>query len=202
MGEDQERAHVAVQVLSQISPKQCAKEHEVCEVLMDAFWKVGLSVQRQIVSVAASRGTIQSRISSSRYWTSTPTAPCSRVRSTCWVRSCTCPRWHPGFSPLLHHQYDDVKEAALEACIAIGGDEVRERFVAMSGSDEPVDRLMAVYALGKLDATANRDILTQALEDEIPDIRKVAVEALASGADDAWRPLVLSKLNDESKDVG
>jgi len=47
------------------------------------------------------------------------------------------------------------------------------------------------------------DLLKQALDDEIPDIRKVSVEALSSACDvsDAWRPLVLVKLNDESKEV-
>ena len=45
------------------------------------------------------------------------------------------------------------------------------------------------------------DYLIQALEDEIPDIRKVAVEAMASGGGDAWRPLIQTKLSDESKDV-
>ena len=201
MGEDQERAHVAVQVLSQISPNQCAKEHEVCEVLMDAFWKVGLSVQRQIVSVAASRGTIQSKDFFIKILDEHSDGTVLKSAVYLLGEKLRLPEVASKIFPLLHHQYDDVKEAALEACIAIGGDEVRERFVVMSGSEEPVDRLMAVYALGKLDATANRDILTQALEDEIPDIRKVAVEALASGADDAWRSLVLSKLNDESKDV-
>ncbi len=104
---------------------------------------------------------------------------------------------------LLDHQYDDVKEAALEACVAIGGPAVRERFVAMAESEEPIHRLMSTYALGKLGASDNMDILTRALDDEVPDIRKVAIEALASACDvnDDWRPLVLSKLNDESKDV-
>jgi HEAT repeat protein len=80
---------------------------------------------------------------------------------------------------------------------------VRERFISMFASDEPIHRLMAVYALGKLGVSRNMDILTQAIEDAVPDIRKVAIEALASECDisDDWQPLVLSKLNDESKDV-
>jgi HEAT repeat protein len=105
--------------------------------------------------------------------------------------------------PLMEHQYDDVKEAALDACIAIGGPDVQAHFQEMFGSSESINRLMAAYALGKLGPMENLDILTQAAEDEVPDIRKVAVEALAaSGGDDAvWRPLVLHRLFDESKDV-
>jgi len=201
MGEDQERAHVAVQVLSQISPNQCKEEHEVCNVLMDAFWKVGLSVQRQIVSVAASRGAIQSKDFFIKILDEHTDGTVLKSAVYLLGEKLRLPEVAVKIFPLLRHQYDDVKEAALEACIAIGSGEVRERFVAMSASDEPVDRLMAVYALGKLDATANMDILTQALEDEIPDIRKVAVEAMASGGGDAWRPLIQTKLSDESKDV-
>jgi len=203
LGDDPERARVAVQVFSQISPSQCESDNEVCEVLMDAFWKVALPIQRQIVSVAASRGNLESKDFFIHILDEHTDGTVLKSAVYLLGEKLRLPEVAVKIFPLLRHQYDDVKEAALEACIAIGGEEVRQRFVGMASSDEPVDRLMAVYALGKLDAAANIDILTTALEDEIPDIRKVAVEALASasGETDKWRPLVLSKLNDESKDV-
>ena len=203
LGEDPEKARVAVQAMSQVVPEKCDEEHEVCRVLMDAFWKVGLSIQRQIVGVAASRG---NEISKEFFLNILENHTDGTVlKSAVYFlgEKLRLPDVAEKIFPLLDHQYDDVKEAALEACIAIGTPEVRDRFIEMAGSDEPLHRLMATYALGKLDAVENLDILTRALDDEVPDIRKVAIEALASACNvsDDWRPLVLPRLSDESKDV-
>jgi HEAT repeat protein len=104
----------------------------------------------------------------------------------------------------LSHPYDDVKEAALEACIAVGGPEMAERFRDLFASEEPVQRLMAVYAMGKLGPENFTTELNRALEDEVPDIRKVALEAFAGlcvldlpGS----LPYVVAKLSDENRDV-
>jgi HEAT repeat protein len=103
----------------------------------------------------------------------------------------------------LHHPYDDVKEAALDACVAIGGSVMAERFKEMSKSQEPLERLMAVYALGKIDPESNIEELRAALEDEIPDIRKVALEAVANlcGPEGEGLALLVSRLSDESREV-
>ncbi|WP_320005800.1 HEAT repeat domain-containing protein [Maridesulfovibrio sp.] len=107
-----------------------------------------------------------------------------------------------GIFAQLSHSYDDVKEAALNACVAIGGEDVNRRFVELFNSDEPIDRLMAVFAMGKIDANGNLDQIRAALEDEVPDIRKIALEALhdcSSGSESM--SLVFSRLNDENRDV-
>ncbi|WP_031482177.1 HEAT repeat domain-containing protein [Maridesulfovibrio frigidus] len=103
---------------------------------------------------------------------------------------------------LLSHSYDDVKEAALDACVSIGGDEINQKFIDLYKSDEPIDRLMSVFAMGKLDAAGNLELIQQALEDEVPDVRKIALEALAdctTGMESL--ELVVSRLNDENRDV-
>ncbi|GFK95520.1 hypothetical protein NNJEOMEG_03386 [Fundidesulfovibrio magnetotacticus] len=104
---------------------------------------------------------------------------------------------------LLGHPYDDVKEAALEACVALGGEEMNDRFLAMAGSPEPLERLMAVYALGRIDLEKNIEALRAALEDEVPDIRKVALEAVAQlcGPESDGLNLLVSRLMDESREV-
>lgn len=103
---------------------------------------------------------------------------------------------------LLSHPYDDVKEAALEACVSIGGEDMISRFVSLYSSDDPIDRLMAVYALGKLDPEGNLEIIQQALDDEVPDIRKVALEALSDcSIGNQNLSLIVSRLNDENRDV-
>lgn len=203
MADDLAKARVAVQALSQISPEQCESEHEVCKVLMGAFWDVGLPIQRQIISVAADRGNESGKDFFIKILDEHTDGTVLKGAVYMLGEKLRLREVADKIFPLLSHQYDDVKEAALEACIAIGGPEVKERFESMFGSEEPLDRLMAVYGLGKLDPVANMEILKMALEDEVPDIRKVAVESLASACDvnDGWQPLVLGKLSDESKDV-
>ncbi len=103
----------------------------------------------------------------------------------------------------LEHPYDDVKEAALEACVALGGQDLVGRFRVMVKNSEPLNRLMAVYALGKINPEDNLDELKIALEDEVPDIRKVALEAVAGlcGAHNEGMSLLVSRLSDESREV-
>ncbi len=104
---------------------------------------------------------------------------------------------------LLGHPSDTVKEAALEACVAIGGARLDARFRELFGSAEPMDRLMAVYALGKMGVRDHMDIIQSALSDEVPDIRKIALEALADmcGHEEDGLPLIVSRLADENRDV-
>jgi HEAT repeat protein len=104
---------------------------------------------------------------------------------------------------LLGHPSDAVKEAALDACVAIGGEDLDARFREMAGSDDPMDRLMAVYALGRMGLGEHMDIIRLALADEVPDIRKIALESLADscGHEEGSLPLIVSRLGDESRDV-
>ncbi len=104
---------------------------------------------------------------------------------------------------LLEHPYDDVKEAALDACVAIGGEHVRSRFKELFHSPEPVNRLMATFALGRLGVRENLDEIRLALEDEVPDIRKVAIQSLTRFCDflEDDLPLVVPRLQDEVKEV-
>ncbi|BDQ35940.1 hypothetical protein SYK_03000 [Pseudodesulfovibrio nedwellii] len=203
LGEDQGEAKVAVQVLSQIAPDECVEQNSICRVLMDAFWQVGLPLQRQIVSVVANRGRSQSKDFFIKVLNEHADGTVLKSAVYLLGEKLQLVEVIDNIFPLLNHQYDDVKEAALDACIAIGTPDVQERFRDMFTSENPVHRLMAVYALGKFSSVDNLAILQQAVEDEESDIRRVAVEALASFPDnkDTWLPLVLQRLNDESKDV-
>ena len=103
---------------------------------------------------------------------------------------------------MLAHPYDDVKEAALEACIALGSDLAAQYFGPMLQAGEPQLRSMAVYALGRQDMKANLAALRTALEDENPHVRQVAVESFAANdACNEYLPLLLPRLNDENRDV-
>ncbi len=103
----------------------------------------------------------------------------------------------------LTHPYDDVKEAALESAIALNDPAVNARLAAMYREDEPLLRMMAVYAMGKIGVKDHFEDLTAALEDEVPDIRKVALEALAEDriAFMERLPLLAPRLSDENREV-
>jgi HEAT repeat protein len=104
---------------------------------------------------------------------------------------------------LLEHPYNDVKEAALEACVSIGGQAMLQRFKRLFQSPKSIDRLMATFALGKLDLARSMDEIKVALEDEVPDIRKTAIQALADmgGNFDEELQLAVSRLHDENHEV-
>lgn len=103
----------------------------------------------------------------------------------------------------LDHPYDDVKEAALDACVRIGGAAMDARFRELFLSQDPVHRLMAVYAMGKLGVADHAQEITAALHDEIPDIRKVALEAFSemSIGLGSWLPDIHGRLHDENREV-
>ncbi|NDV18767.1 HEAT repeat domain-containing protein [Pseudodesulfovibrio sp. JC047] len=203
LGDDPGVAKVAVQVLSQIAPSECVAQNDVCGVLMDAFWKVALPLQRQIVSAIAQRGRPQTKDFFIRVLADHTDGTVLKSAVYLLGEKLQLAEVTENIFPLLHHQYDDVKEAALDACIAIGTQDVQKRFQKMFVSDNAVERLMAAYALGKFESEDNLAILQRAVEDEESDVRRVAIEGLASFTEfrDAWLPLVLQRLNDESKDV-
>lgn len=104
---------------------------------------------------------------------------------------------------MLTHSHDDVKEAALEACISLHTPELNDRFRELFHSNDPVQRMMAVYALSRFSFTDNLSIITEALEDESPNVRQLAVEGFSlPGVDTAsCMKYLLSRLYDESREV-
>lgn len=109
----------------------------------------------------------------------------------------------PQLLQFLEHGDDDVKEAALDACLALKSPEVNAHLTSLFTSRDPLMRLMATYSMGHIDTALHLEELSVALEDEIPDIRKVALESIGRLCND--RPELLSllapRLSDESRDV-
>lgn len=103
----------------------------------------------------------------------------------------------------LTHPYDDVKERALEACIALDTESIRERFRQMLGMDDPIHRFMSVHALGRLSDHQSLPELRKALRDVEADVRKVALEALFSMGSDQEERLIyaLQALEDDNPEV-
>ena len=192
-----ERAQVAVAVLSRIpSP-------EVTNILIDAFRDKNRDLQREIVQALVKTageeaapffmdvlkthedGTV---IKNSLYFLG------QKVQYV--------PAEELLFS-FLDHPWNDVKEVALEACIELGSEGMPERFLELVSSDDPLHRLMGVYAVGKLNLAHQKEVLKNALEDEVPDIRKVALESMAQicGFGDDCLEMIVRRLYDENSDV-
>ncbi|KAF0234255.1 MAG: PBS lyase heat domain-containing protein repeat-containing [Desulfovibrionaceae bacterium] len=195
---DHARAMVAVEAMARIGGS------EVSEILRNAFWNCDRDVQREIIARALLKvGGAESIDFFLDVLARHDDGTVIKGALAFLGQKMRVGKAADAIFALLQHPYDDVKEAALDACIALGDAVMNDRFRAMSQSGEPLDRLMAVYALGRIDPDGNLEVLKAALEDEIPDIRKVALEAVAilcaPGGD--GMDLLVSRLSDESREV-
>lgn len=109
----------------------------------------------------------------------------------------------PAVTACLEHPYDDVKEAALDACIALHDPLTLGYVLGMAQEEDPIRRMMAVYALGSIDATAYQHIILKALGDASADVRRVALEALGRVCPlpAAWEEAIAAKLDDPESEV-
>ncbi|MDR1360634.1 MAG: HEAT repeat domain-containing protein, partial [Deltaproteobacteria bacterium] len=82
--------------------------------------------------------------------------------------------------PFLDHPYNDVKEAALDACIKVHSPEINKKLQEMSKNGQELHRMMAFHALGRYGTAENRPYIVQGLRDASAEVRRVAVEALHS----------------------
>lgn len=105
--------------------------------------------------------------------------------------------------PFLEHAYNDVKESALEACIALHTPEVKEYFRGLTQNTDPLQRMIGTYGLGFFDIDESADTLKAALSDESPEVRKVAVESFgrACPMKEEYLQLIEQKLDDDNREV-
>ena len=81
---------------------------------------------------------------------------------------------------LLQHRYPDVRAAALEACIAMGDNEIISYFKDCLNAQDEDSRAMAVIALGRIDLANSWQKLCECLNDQSPNVRMEALRALGS----------------------
>ncbi len=81
---------------------------------------------------------------------------------------------------LLEHYYDDVREAAIEACIYLHTPSLAEKFTKLFESTDEEKRVLAIYALLNFGVKENIDFVMRALDDESVAVRQLAVESFAS----------------------
>ena len=103
----------------------------------------------------------------------------------------------------LDHKYNDVMEAALDACIALHDPLTVGCLLGMAGEDNSSRRMMAIYALGAIDVVAYEHIVLNALADESFEVRRVALEAMGRKVPlpVRYQEAILAKLDDPESEV-
>lgn len=196
-GDDETRVMIAMEACQLLEDKRPIEEFK------NLFWRVGRELQRAAVAEVAHLGgcddvpfflsvideceDAEVLKSALAFFGNQPS--CSDVESVVFSQ--------------LDHRYVDVKEMALEACINLHSPGLNERFKERFHSDDAMQRMMAVYALGRYSVPENIAEITDALEDADPTIRRVAVEAFVNmgAAAERYLPRLLPRLFDEDKDV-
>ena len=88
-----------------------------------------------------------------------------------------CPEVEDVVFNQLDHRYVDVREMALEACINLHSFTLNQRFKERAGNDDPMQRMMAVYALGPLQRAGKSAPDFGRSGGSLPRVRQVAVES-------------------------
>lgn len=109
----------------------------------------------------------------------------------------------PVLTPMLDHPYDDVKESALDALIALHTDDVESFFKHLASSGDALHRMMGIYGLGHFELSSTFEALKNALDDEASEVRKVAVLAFGKSCPLSREALsaIEKKLDDDNSEV-
>ncbi len=176
---------------------------EGAKLICDHFWEKDLEMQRAMIDVLGVIGTTDQQDFFLEILDRHNDGHVLKGAMRFLGYKCKCGDPGGKLFAMLEHPYDDVKEVALDACVSVNDPQMSDKFKELFQSPEPIHRFMATYALGKLGALENIEEIRLALEDEVPDVRKVAIEALApycSELGDNFQ-LLLAKLSDEVREV-
>lgn len=182
---------------------QLMEDQRPLEEIKNLFWRVGRDLQRAAIAEVAQLGNCDDVPFFLSVMDECKDAEVLKSTLAFFGNQHACPDVEDVVFSQLDHRYVDVKEMALEACINLHSPALNERFRERARGDDPMQRMMAVYALGRYSVQENISEITDALEDADPAIRRVAVEAFLNmgGAAERYLPRLLPRLFDEDKDV-
>lgn len=182
---------------------QLMEGNEALEEIKALFWRVNTVLQRAAIAEVAQLGSCDDAPFFLAVMDQCGDAEVLKSVLAFFGQQQACPDVEDVVFAQLDHRYVDVKEMALEACINLHSPQLNERFRERSHSEDPMQRTMAVYALGRYGAAENINEITDALEDPDPSVRRVAVEAFINlgGSAERYLPRLLPRLFDEDKDV-
>lgn len=195
--DDETRAMIAMEAC------QLMDDQRPLEEIKNLFWRVGRDLQRAAVAEVAQLGTCADVPFFLSVMDECKDAEVLKSSLAFFGNQHSCPDVEDVVFQQLDHRYVDVKEMALEACINLHSPMLNERFRERAKSEDAMQRMMAVYALGRYSATENIAEISDALEDPDSAVRRVAVEAFVNmgGGAERYLPRLLPRLFDEDKDV-
>lgn len=182
---------------------QLLEDRRPIEELKKIFWRISLDLQRAAVAEIAQLGNCDDMAFFLSVMDECKDAEILKSSLVFFGNQDSCQDVDDVVFAQLSHQYQDVKEMALEACINLHSPKLNDNFKQMRLSSDIVDRMMAVYALGRYSVPQNLEDITEALADEDAAVRRVAVEAFLNlgGAAERYLPRLLPRLVDDDKDV-
>jgi HEAT repeat protein len=196
-GDNETKALLATDIMSRID------DPAIIPLLKAVFWKHPRDTQRAILLVLAPKAGIEEKDFFSEILERHKDGSVLKYAMYYFGKLDSSSLIFEKIFPFLHHPYDDVKEAALEACISVHSPEINKKFQEMSNDEDETRRMMAIYALGRFAADENVPYIAQGLQDADEEVRRVSVEALHTFMDkdiDAIKMLERS-LSDESSAV-
>ena len=194
---DESRTLLAMEACHLMADRRCVPD------LKNIFWDASPELQRMAAAELAQLGDCADSPFFVTIMNDSEDAEVLKSALVFFGNQPTCPDVEDLVFAQLDHRYVDVKEMALEASINLHSAKLNERFKERAKSEDPMQRMMAVYALGRYGIVENLPEITAALEDESPRTRQVAVESFLSLGEqaEAYLPLLLPRLTDEDKDV-
>lgn len=197
------RSHDERRVAIAMEACRLLDDHSPVEDLKNIYWRVSPDLRRAAAAEAALLGDCTDAPFFFSVVEESDDAEVLKSALVFFGNQHTCPEVEDVVFAQIDHRYVDVKEMALEACINLHSPKLNARFKERVLSDDPMQRMMAVYALGRYSVTENLEEITRALEDPSPRVRQVAVEAFQNIGPqaEAYLPSLMTRLIDEDKDV-
>lgn len=196
---DETLSFLAMDIISHMS------DPAILPLIKEAFWKSQRDLQRAMISVAAAQATAADRDFFldvlERHKDGTVLKSVLFFLGKLGDESLIFEK----VLPQLDHPYNDVKEAALDASVAMGSEAVNARFQEMTKDENEMHRMMAFYALGRFGLRGNLPYIAEGIKDPSAEVRRIAVEALHGKGNDEENQqavkLLEPCLEDESVEV-
>ena len=170
--EDHALRGVALEALGRI------EDPRVVQVLKDEFWKSHRDQQRSVIAFLASQSGCEEQDFFLDVIDHHKDGTVLRSALAFLGRNGTPEQVDEPVLGFLSHPYNDVKEVAMEACILLGTPKIQEHFATLIDDGDPLNRLMAVHALGQIDYARYMPFIEKSLQDLDPIVRKAAVDAI------------------------
>jgi HEAT repeat protein len=196
--DDDRASHVAIDVLIRLGTPASA------QACMEIFWEKGRDLQRAIAKGISTTACEQSKPFFLRVLRESSDGDLLKSALRFLGIRMRFEDVVEQVIPFLKHRFNDVKEVALDACVAIGGKEMEDVFTAMLTDADSIQRMMGIYGLARIDAARYMGEFEAALADDSVDVRRVAMESLIGLCDSSKEvmPRIVSRMiRDESVDI-